>query len=274
MFLRDWGITWWFITQKEWQMVVYTHRKVVHTLCCRMWIKHEIHTLLQKLDWWQKKKNVKKEIIQSSPPTAMQTKQRQLQISRSRGRWIIKFIKDLNRMQSAEFTRPRRRNEFWQTACTPSLCTSFTERMRRKKLSVKVETRIVCKTTCASKGPKVTLRNIWGHENFDIWCNSGNRDQNCRCKTLTQFYQRVANWSNEELQGRTIQADKESHKDNILSEKAAKKSHEASNCELHETNFKQLFADVNMTFQRIRRWGVHSQGIRRGGVQTLSYIWK
>ena len=80
----------------------------------------------------------------------------------------------------------------------------------------------------------------------------GNRDQNCRCKTLTQFYQRVANWSNEELQGRTIQADKESHKENILSEKAAKKSHEESNCELHETDFKQLIADVNMTFQRIR----------------------
>ena len=37
------------------------------------------------------------------------------------------------------------------------------------------------------------------------------------------------------------------HKDNRLSEKAAKK-HEASNCELHKIKFKQLIADVHMTF--------------------------
>ena len=61
-------------------------------------------------------------------------------------------------------------------------------------------------------------------------------------------------WSNEELQGREAHA-KESHKDNSLSEKAAKKIHQASNCELHKTKFKQLIADVYMTFQRIRRWG-------------------
>ena len=49
-----------------------------------MWIMHEIDTLLQKLDRWQKKKNVKKEIRQFSSPTTMQTKQKQLQISRNR----------------------------------------------------------------------------------------------------------------------------------------------------------------------------------------------
>ena len=72
------------------------------------------------------------------------------------------------------------------------------------------------------------------------------------------------NWSNEELQGREVHA-KESHKDNSLSEKAAKKIHEASNYELHKTKFKQLIADVYMTFQRIRWEGIHSQGIRREG---------
>ena len=71
-------------------------------------------------------------------------------------------------------------------------------------------------------------------------------------------------WPNEELHGREVHA-KESHKDNILSEKAAKKIHEAGNCELHKTKCKQLIADVYMTFQRIRRGDVHSQGIRRGG---------
>ena len=39
------------------------------------------------------------------------------------------------------------------------------------------------------------------------------------------------------------------HKDNSLSEKAARKSHEAGNCQLHKTKFKQLIADAYMTFQ-------------------------
>ena len=65
------------------------------------------------------------------------------------------------------------------------------------------------------------------------------------------------NWSNEELQGREVHA-KESHKDNSLSEKAAKKIHEAGNCESHKTEFKQLIADAYMRFQRIRWRGVQS----------------
>ena len=78
-----------------------------------MRIKHEINILLNKLDWWQKKKNVKKEVIQSSSPTVIQTKQKQLQMSRSRGRWIIKSVEDQNKMQSTNFYCPRRKNEFW-----------------------------------------------------------------------------------------------------------------------------------------------------------------
>ena len=50
-----------------------------------------------------------------------------------------------------------------------------------------------------------------------------------------------------------------------MSEKAAKKILKADICELLKTEFKQLIADVYMTFHRIRRGGVHSQGIRRGG---------
>ena len=140
LFFWDWRITWCFstkgvthteegVTQRRGDTHrEYTHsicRKRVHILCWRMWIKHEINIPLQKLNWWQKEKNVKKKIIQSSSPTAMQTKQNNLQISRSRGKWSIKFIEDLNKMQSTEFTRPRRKNEFWQTEPTPSLCTSL-----------------------------------------------------------------------------------------------------------------------------------------------------
>ena len=67
------------------------------------------------------------------------------------------------------------------------------------------------------------------------------------------------NWSNEELHGRAVQAEKNSHKDNILSEKAAKKSHEARNCELHKTKFKHIIADVDMPFHRLRRGGTFSR---------------
>ena len=76
----------------------------------------------------------------------------------------------------------------------------------------------------------------------------GSRDLNCRCGTSTQFHQRVAVVRTRELQGREVHA-KESHKDNSLSEKAAKKNHEAGNCELHETKFKQL-KNANMRFKK------------------------
>ena len=36
---------------------------------------------------------------------------------------------------------------------------------------MKVKTRLIRKTTYASKGPEVTLRNIWGREGLDVWCN-------------------------------------------------------------------------------------------------------
>ena len=119
-----------------------------------------------------KGKNVKKKIMQSSSPTTMQTKQKNLQISRSWGRWILKFIEDLNKMQSIEFSCPRRRKQFWQTASTPSLRTCLCSKNSSWKLSIKVKTRIIRKTTYASKGPEVTLRNIEGLEGFDVWCNS------------------------------------------------------------------------------------------------------
>ena len=35
-----------------------------------------------------------------------------------------------------------------------------------------MKTRIIRKTTYASKGPEVTLLNIMGREDFDVWCNS------------------------------------------------------------------------------------------------------
>ena len=88
------------VTHKKEAHILSLCRRRVHILCCLMWVKDEINIPLQKLNWWQKEKNVKKKIIQSSSPTTMQTKQKQLQISRNRGRWRIKFIENLNKMQS------------------------------------------------------------------------------------------------------------------------------------------------------------------------------
>ena len=104
-------------------------------------------------------------------------------------------------MQSTEFTCPRRRNEFWQTASKPSLRTSLCSEDASWKLSTKKETRIVRKTNYASKGPKVTLRNFrdqkitdvlrkfWETEskieNVGLWSNSI-RTRNCKDKQYTQ----------------------------------------------------------------------------------------
>ena len=63
----------------------------------------------------------------------------------------------------------------------------------------------------------------------------GNWDQNCKCEASTQFHQRVAIGRTTSYQDEQYMQIKNTHKDNILSEKAAKKSHEAGNCELHET---------------------------------------
>ena len=40
------------------------------------------------------------------------------------------------------------------------------------KVVNKVKTRIIRRTTCASRGPEATLRNIYGRKGFDAWCNS------------------------------------------------------------------------------------------------------
>ena len=96
----------------------YTHSAVVYgsstrsIFCCKSWIG----------DGRQK---VKKKIISSSSPTTMQTKQKNLQMSGNRGRWLVKFFEYLNKMQSTEFTCLRRKKEIWQTASMPSLCTSL-----------------------------------------------------------------------------------------------------------------------------------------------------
>ena len=44
------------------------------------WIEHEINTLLQKPDWWQKKKNMKKEDKTWLISTTMPAKQKELQM--------------------------------------------------------------------------------------------------------------------------------------------------------------------------------------------------
>ena len=136
-----------------------------------------------------------------------------------------------------------------------------------------MKTRIIRKTTWATKGSEVTLRNIWGRKGFDVWCNSGKPRSKLQTWNFLTLTSESRNWSNEEVQGREVHA-KDSHKENSLSEKAAKKIHEAGNCELHKRKFKQLIADFCMTFQRIQWRGVHSHGIWREVAQTLSHNWK
>ena len=50
---------------------------------------------------------------------------------------------------------------FGRQKSKPSLRTSLRWKNALYKLSKKIEKKIVCKTTCVSKGPEVTLRNPW-----------------------------------------------------------------------------------------------------------------
>ena len=127
-----------------------------------------------------------------------------------------------------------------------------------------MKTRIIRKTTYASKGPEVTLRNIWGREGFDVWCNSWEAEIKIAKVRLRPNAIRKSQLVEQGITRtrREVHAE-DSHKDNSLSEKAAKKSYEAGNCELHKTKFKQLIANAYMISQRMRRRGVHTQGKRR-----------
>ena len=95
----------------------------------------------------------------------------------------------------------------------------------------------------------------------------GTPRSNCRCGTSTQFHQRVAVGRTRNHRDKPVHADTDSLKGNILSEKAAKKIHEAGNCELHKTKFKQLIADAYLRFQERQR-------VVYEGVYTLSNNWK
>ena len=113
---------------------------------------------------------------------------------------MIMFIEDLNKMQSTEFTCPRRRNEFWQTASTPSLRTSLLWKNASWKLSTIVETRIIRKTTYASKGPEVTLRHIWERTRTPTLCAILAKPRsNLQMWDFDSIPSESRNWSNEEL---------------------------------------------------------------------------
>ena len=128
-----------------------------------------------------------------------------------------------------------------------------------------METRIVCKTTCASKGPEVTLRSIWCLKNFDFWdisWETGIKIANVRLRPNfireSQLVDRgIAKKSN---------TCKNHHKDNIMNEEVVKKINETGNCELHKTKFAQLSKDAHMRFQDTTEVYTNSQ--------TLSHNWK
>ena len=128
-------------------------------------VERETNTPLQKLDRWQEERNVKKEGRQISSlllilSTAMQTKQNLSQISRNQGKYIIKFIGDLNKMQCTRSTCPQHKTlvlNFGRQVLTP-----FLQRMRRKGCQRKWKERIVRQTTYLSNRTKSNTQSIMG----------------------------------------------------------------------------------------------------------------
>ena len=115
LFHQDWWIPWWllYMEYNASTMWISSTRSIIY---CRSWIRNR-----RKRTWRRKADN----LLHSSWFFQQRCRRKQLQISRNRGRRIIKFIDDLIKMQSVEFTCPWRRNEFWQTVSKPTLRTSL-----------------------------------------------------------------------------------------------------------------------------------------------------
>ena len=132
---------------------------------CTPWIEHEIITLIQKLDWklygrcthsYRRKTNISftMESVQFILCHGECTICHDNNASEAVVITDTKKSRNVNHQihwrpeQNAKdwITCPRRRNEFWQTKCKPSLCTSlYAQRMRCQKLSKKIEKTIVHK---------------------------------------------------------------------------------------------------------------------------------
>ena len=158
LFRRDW----WFITHKKWKMEVYTKKERTHekgdtqsSTQSFIWIKHDINFLLRKLDWWQKKKNVKKGNMQFSFSNSIAGEAEALiGVKKPRGvNCQIHWKSDEKCRVLNSFVHDARRNFGRQSPSHHCVLASKVVRKRGDE--------------------------IGSQDNY--------RDQNCRCEILTQF---------------------------------------------------------------------------------------
>ena len=69
-----------------------------------------------------------------------------------------------------------------------------------------METRIVRKITYASKGPEVTLRDIWDPKNSDVLRKPQETESKLQMWDFHQIPSGSRNWPNEEVQGQAVHA--------------------------------------------------------------------
>ena len=126
-------------------------------------------------------------------------------------------------------------------------------------------------TTDVKKPRKVNYQIYWRSEqNAEYWILSSAMRTPTFCAILVKPRSNLQmwdfdpipsesrNWSNEALQGRAVHT-KDSQKDNSLSEKAAKKIHEAGDCELHKANSSNSLQTPTWYSKKWKRRGV--QGV-------------
>ena len=126
--------------------------------------------------------------------------------------------------------------------------------------------------TYASKGPKVHSEIFWVMITSTFGAILGKPRPKLRMWDFDPIQSQLV-----DLQGRAVHADTNSHKDNILSEKAAKKSHEAGNCEMHKTNLSnslQTFTWHSKEYDGEVYTLKDYDGEEGRVVQTLSHNWK
>ena len=148
---------------------------------------YAVYTLVQKED---------KHFLHNSwyVSTTMPAKQKYLQIQRNRGRRIIKFIDDLSKMQSTEFTCPQRRNEFWQRVYAIITYQSLPEEWVVK---------IVNEDGNENCSQKNTPRHM-GSQNSNVSSMPRETESNLQTWNFDPIPSESRNWPDENLQGQAV----------------------------------------------------------------------
>ena len=188
------------------------------------WIKHEIISLLQKLEWYAKEKNVKVygmyTLVQKEDEHFLYNWKCTICCDNNASEAVlINIYKEIEESEQSNslktwakckelvlsFVRNARKN-FGRQSPSHHHTPVYVGRLRCKKLTKKMEKKIVRKTTFASKGPHVTLRNTWGQKKSDVFGMPRETERLLQTWNFDRIASESRNWPDEDLQFQALHA--------------------------------------------------------------------